>query len=138
MDRQAYEALRKYYVEDFDENIKSDCRLSWFFRESNQIAKAFMSMLDLNKLRNFREARLKELSSKIVSLSLAKDFVMPFESVKETLNGRLNSIGICSKVEDFPYEYEHANPFPVIDRIAPLVDSSFEKVFKYASDCLSF
>jgi hypothetical protein len=133
IDRQAYSALRKYYIEDFDDNIKSDCRLSWFFRETNIIAKAFMSMLDLNKLKTFRETRLKELSSKIVSLSLVKDIVMPFSSVKETLCSISGNNCISA---DFPYEYDHVNPFPVIERISDSVNRSFEKVFKLAASSL--
>jgi hypothetical protein len=96
-----------------------------------------MSMLDLNRFKNFRETRLKELSSKVVSLSLVKDLVMPFKAVKETLGGSSGNTGIRTCVEDLPYDYDHVNPFPVIDKIAGLVNSSFEKVFSYASECLS-
>ncbi len=137
IDRQAYEALRKYYIEDFDDNIKSDNRLRWFFRESNIIAKAFMCMLNLNKLKNFRETRLKELSPKIVSLSLVKDIVMPYKSVDETLNGHFNSNSIIAKVEDLPYEYDHVNPFPDIDKIAVRVNTGFDRVFKFVSESFS-
>ncbi len=137
LDKRAYESLRKYYVDDFDSNVKNDSRLNWFFRETNVIGKTFMSMLDLNRFKNFRETRLKKLSSKIVSLSLVKDLVMPFKAVKETLGGSFGNTGICTGVEDLPYEYDHVNPFPVIDKIAGLVNSSFEKVFVCAAQCLS-
>lgn len=137
MDRQAYRGLRKYYIEDFDENIKTDNRLSWFFRESNIIANAFSCMLSLNTLRNFRETRFKEFSSKITSLSLVKDVVMPFRAVNETLKGRFNNIEINTGLEDLPYDYEHVNPFPVIDKISEIVNSSFDKVFNTASLSLS-
>ncbi len=137
LDKKAYESLRKYYVEDFDSNVKNDCRLSWFFRETNVIGKTFMSMLDLNRFKSFRETRLMELSSRIVILSLVKDLVMPFKAVEETLGRSRGNTGIQTCVEDFPYEYDHVNPFPVIDKIAGIVNSSFERVFSCAAEYLS-
>jgi hypothetical protein len=137
LDKKAYESLKKYYVKGFDSNVKNDSRLNWFFRETNVIGKTFMSMLELKRFKSFRETRLKELSGKIVSLSLVKDLVMPFKAAKETLGGSHGDTGIYTSVEDFPYEYDHVNPFPVIDKIAEPVNQSFESVFCFASECLS-
>jgi len=137
IDKKANESLRKYYIDDFYYYVDEDESLKWFFRKSNKIAKAFAGMLNLRWMKNFREQRLKEMSAKIVSLSLAKDYVMPFKAVEETLNGTFNSRHINTVVEDFPYEYDHVNPFPPIDKIAELVDESFEKIFDIASCSLT-
>ncbi len=72
LDKKAYESLRKYYVDDFYDNISEDISLKWFFRKSNTLAKSFISMLNLDWMKSFRETRLKEISSRIVSLSFAK------------------------------------------------------------------
>lgn len=137
LDKKANESLRKYYVDDFYENIEKDFSLKWFFRQSNSIANAFISMLNLDWMKSFRESRLKEVSSRIVSLSLLKDYVMPYKAVDDTLNGTFNKPRIKTIVKDLPYEYDHVNPFPVIDKIADLVDESFKSVFEIAANSLS-
>lgn len=137
IDKIANESLRSYYVECFQNNINSDSRLRWFFRDSNTIANAFTSMLNLDWMKSFRESRLKEISSRIVSLSLLKDYVMPSNAVNDTLNGTFNNPKIKTIVKDFPYDYDHVNPFPVIDKIEDLVDKSFNSVFELASSVLA-
>ncbi len=68
---------------------------------------------------------------------MQKDYVMPFKAVDDTLNGDFNSSHIKTIVKDLPYDYDHVNPFPVIDKIADLVDESFNNVFELAASSLT-
>jgi hypothetical protein len=93
---------------------------------------AFRSMIDLGRLKIFRENILKNLKDQIHSLSLLKDSVIPCKGVISTL-GNNNKKKIVD-VWDFPYSYTHENPFPILESpLSKNVDYWFEKVFAEAT-----
>jgi len=54
----------------------------------------------------------------------------------KTLKGRENNIPVNVMTLDFPYEYDHVSPFPLIENIQKEVDISFNRVFEIAGDYL--
>jgi hypothetical protein len=131
MDSVAFERVYNYYLNDFEKTLTGKSLLVEFFH-SNQIGMAFRSMIDLGRLRIFRETILKNLKDQIHSLSLLKDSVIPCKGVISTL-GNNNRKSIVD-VWDFPYAYTHENPFPILESpLSKNVDYWFERVFAEAT-----
>ncbi|RPI15907.1 MAG: hypothetical protein EHM58_13045 [Ignavibacteriae bacterium] len=133
IDHAANYMLQSYYVNEFEQHIKSNEGLKGFFRTSNSFAIHFKCMLNYNKMKSYREKRLREISSRITALALKKDFVFPPENIIDTLTGEKHDIPVKIKVMDFPYDYDHVNPFPLNEKIKHLVNNSFNEVFDFAS-----
>jgi len=135
MDSLAFDRVYSYYLNDFEKSITGKSPLVDFLSNS-QIGMAFRSMIDLGRLKTFRENILKKLRSQIHSITLLKDTIIPSDGVVATLNN-LNQSDIV-KVWDFPYNYSHENPFPIFDfPLCKKVDYSFERVFSEAQSFLS-
>jgi hypothetical protein len=131
MDNLAFNRIYNYYLNDFEETLKGDSPQVEFLR-SNQVGIAFRAMIDLGRLKVFREKILKNLKDQIHSISLLKDTVIPSRGIISTLKNS-DSKDIVD-VWDFPYDYSHENPFPVFNSPASKkVDYWFEKVFSEAS-----
>ncbi len=131
MDSLAFDRVYKYYLNDFEKTLTGKSPLVEFLR-SSQIGMAFRSMIDLGRLKTFRENILEKLQDQIHTVTLLKDAVIPSKGVISTL-GNLNKRNIVD-VWDFPYEYTHENPFPVLDfPVSKKVDYWFEKVFAEAA-----
>ncbi|HEY5469522.1 MAG TPA: DUF6051 family protein [Bacteroidales bacterium] len=130
MDSLAFDRLYNFYLNDFEKSITGKGPLVDFLSTS-QIGMAFRSMIDLGRLKSFRETILKKLGDQIYSITLLKDTVIPSNGVVATLGGNKNSNIV--KVWDFPYTYSHENPFPVFDSpLSKKVDYWFESVFSEA------
>jgi pimeloyl-ACP methyl ester carboxylesterase len=131
MDSVAFDRVYNYYLNDFEKTLTGKSPLVEFLR-SNQIGMAFRSMIDLGRLKIFRENILKNLKDQIHSLSLLKDSVIPCKGVISTL-GNYNKNNIVD-VWDFPYAYTHENPFPILKfPLSKKVDYWFERVFAEAT-----
>lgn len=131
MDSVAFDRVYNYYLNDFEKTLTGKSPLVEFLR-SNQIGMAFRSMIDLGRLKIFRENILKNLKDQIHSLSLLKDSVIPCKGVISTL-GNYNKKNIVD-VWDFPYAYTHENPFPILKfPLSKKVDYWFERVFAEAT-----
>jgi len=131
MDSLAFDKVYNYYLNDFEKTLTGKSPLVEFLL-SNQIGMAFRSMIDLRRLKIFRENILKSLKDQIYSISLLKDLVIPSKGVISTL-GRYNKKNIVD-VWDFPYSYTHENPFPILELpLSKKVDYWFEKVFAEAT-----
>jgi hypothetical protein len=89
-------------------------------------------MIDLGRLKTFRENIFKNIRDQIHSISLIKDMVIPVKGVILTLNTPKKRDIVDAW--DFPYSYSHENPFPVFDSsLSKKVDYWFEKVFTEAT-----
>lgn len=131
MDNRAYERIYNYYVNDFEEIIIKRNPLADFLR-SSQLGIAFRSMIDIDRLRSFRESILSKLRDRIKIITLKKDSVIPPDGIVRTMAGPRGS-GNNLQVWDFPYLYSHENPFPVSGRISPGdVDRCFDRVMSEA------
>lgn len=83
--------------------------------------------------RKVREAKFNKMGSRITAVALKKDKVMPFQGIVDTLRGKKNNGLVRVEVIDFPYEYTHEQPFPVLnDQSQPLVNRCFAAVFDKA------
>jgi hypothetical protein len=88
-------------------------------------------MIDLSRLKGFRENVFKKLKNQMHSITLIQDTVIPSDGVVATLKSA-NKKSIVD-VWDFPYTYCHENPFPIFDLpLSKQVDICFEKVFTEA------
>jgi hypothetical protein len=131
MDSLAFHRVYTYYLYDFEKTLIGKNPLVDFLHTS-QIGMAFRSMIDLGRLKIFRENILNKLRDQIHSISLMKDSVIPCKGVISTLGGfdKKNIVDVW----DLPYSYTHENPFPVFDSpISKKVDYWFERVFSEAS-----
>jgi pimeloyl-ACP methyl ester carboxylesterase len=131
MDSVAFDRVYNYYLNDFEKTLTGKSPLVEFLR-SNQIGMAFRSMIDIGRLKIFRENILKNLKDQIHSLSLLKDSVIPCKGIISTLgnNNRKNIVDVW----DFPYAYTHENPFPILESpLSKKVDYWFERVFAEAT-----
>jgi len=131
MDSIAFKRVYDYFLYDFEKTLTGKSPLVEFLHTS-QIGMAFRSMIDLERFKTFRENMLKNLKEQIHSLSLLKDSVIPSKGVISTLraSGKKDVVDIW----DFPYEYSHENPFPILDKtLSEKVDYWFEKVFAEAT-----
>ena len=134
MDSRAFDRVYSFYLNDFEKSITGKGPLVDFLC-SSQIGMAFRSMIDLSRLKTFRENLLKKLQDQIHSITLLKDSVIPASGVLATL-GRVNKKDTVD-VWDFPYPYSHENPFPVFDfPLSQKVDTCFESVFSEARSFL--
>ncbi len=133
MDRLAYEKIYKFYLSDFEKEIKGSGPVVEFLRTS-RVGMAFRSMIDLGRFRNFREKALKELRDQVHSIALLKDIVIPAKGITETMNFDKRQNSFPSETWDFSHHYYHENPFPVFDnKDSLLVDSSFDRLFTRAA-----
>jgi hypothetical protein len=89
---------------------------------------AFRSMIDLGRFKIFRENILKKLRYQIHTITLANDCIIPSAGTVATLERFRIKENL--KVWDFPFNYSHENPFPVLDStLSKKVDYWFERVF---------
>jgi hypothetical protein len=89
-------------------------------------------MIDLGRFKTFRENMLKKLRDQIYTITLAKDIIIPSKGVVNTLGSFSDKDNL--KVWDFPYNYSHENPFPVLNLpFSKKVDYWFESVFTEAA-----
>ena len=131
MDKRAFDRVYNFYLNDFENTIEGRSPLSDFLN-SSQIGMAFRSMIDLGRFRVFRENILRKLRDQIHTVTLSKDSVIPSDGVVSTLSEFHDKNSL--KVWDFPFNYFHENPFPVLDSpLSRKVDYWFEKVFAEAA-----
>lgn len=134
MDSQAFDRVYNYFMNDFEKSLTGTSPLIDFLK-SSQIGMAFRSMIDLSRLKDFRENLFKKLRSRMHSITLIQDTVIPSVGVVATLKS-LNKKPIVD-VWDFPYTYSHENPFPIFNSpLSKQVDICFERVFSEAKDFL--
>ena len=137
IDSEALIALYSFFVEHLENEFKRDTRLAHFFNEGHQSGIYFKAMLSNRKLKDLREARLRELSTQIMAVALKKDNVIQPSEVLNTLNGDFRDIPIPVHIMDFPFEYSHVAPFPIRNSIAEEVNRSFDQVFNLVASHLS-
>lgn len=97
MDQYAFDAIRKYYLEDF------------IHEAGDLIHNSFKSMVSIDYLSKERVSFFSRAKSRIKMVTLKRDTVIPTIGVMNAV-GKENS----SMVEelDFPFDYSHQIPFP--------------------------
>jgi hypothetical protein len=135
MDSRAFETVYEYYLNEFEKNLTVKSPMSDLLCKS-QTGMAFRSMIDLGRLKAFRENMLAKLRDQVYSITLKMDTVIPSSGVISTLNIINNRT--LAEVWNFPYNYSHENPFPISDTpVSMEVDRCFENLFSAAKSFFS-
>lgn len=130
LDSEASVALYSYLVEHLSNMLKRDDLLNHYIDGDHVEGKVFHSMLDYNRMRDFREELFRKNEGDIYAISLRQDRVIPSFEIMNTLKGAYRDIAITVDELDFDYSYSHENPFPVgknSDTVA--VQRAFDMVF---------
>lgn len=136
MDGEAFIRLRKYYLGEFSAEMKSKTPLSDYIRNSS-LGNAFRAMLAPYNLKMYREHIFRSLSHRIKIIALKKDQVIPSDYIESTFSCIKSRFRKTIEVIDFPYDYTHEVPFPVLaNPNYAKVDKSFERVFSTAANFL--
>lgn len=133
IDSEATDTLIKYYLNHFENGLKSDGLLHDLFAKSEEVGVVFKSMIDSTKMISFRNALLNSLKEKIKIIALAKDKVFTPKGITNSCPGRLKD---SVKQFDFTYNYTHETPFPLLNKLENEVNKSFADVFNYAASFL--
>ncbi len=136
LDSEANIALYSFFLEHLDSYMKTDARLAHYFSESHSEGKVFKSMIDYNKLIEFREDKIQKISSRTKAVVLKQDAVVPYYEVMNTLQGTARDIPVDIRILDFPFPYTHENPFPLREKFQKEVEKSFDEVFSLAAEFL--
>ena len=137
LDSEANVALYSFLVEHFESFLKKDQRLNHYIDGYHFEGKVFHSMLDYQKMREFREGLFKSVEKQVYAISLKRDTVIPTFEIINTLKGASRNINIDVEELDFNYNYTHENPFPLNSSDAKRVDENFNMVFGKACNFLS-
>ena len=129
LDSEANVALYSFLVEHFDRMLEKDALLNHYIREDHPEGQVFHAMLDYRKMREMREALLKQYETQIYAITLKKDCIIPSFEVVNTLQGAWRDISIRVEELDFDRPYLHENPFPVGVPNTRQVDGDFKMMF---------
>jgi hypothetical protein len=127
MDKQAFDRLFSYYLNDFPaQNEQDGCDKAFH---------SFYSMIAPERNATERVLFFNALKKRLSGISLQRDVVIPYQGVEKALGMELAHK--CIDLLDFDFEYTHENPFPVNGRIdRKKVNASFEQVFSKAAEFL--
>lgn len=135
MDKTAFNTIASYYNNEFEAEAARQTRLGEFIRD-NKIALAFRSMLNADRLKDFRYEMLSKIKGQVSAISLLKDRVISPVGISSFFR----SIGSKNiEMVDFAFPYSHEQPFPIIGKpaISTAVDGGFKHVFRRAASFLA-
>lgn len=136
IDSEAHEALRGFYLHDFNLKINEDEILRRYFRSHQSETEYLNSFLGFGNNRSLRENRLNELKEQVSILALVKDKIIPSNGISRTFNNFVNKLSQV-KILNFSHKYSHENPFPVSEKEKEIVDFNFKQSFKFAGSFLA-
>jgi hypothetical protein len=136
LDSEANVSLYSFVIEHLESHLKRDARLSHHLGTDHQEGIDFLTMLNYKTNRIIREEKFRAIAANMLAIPLEKDTVIPPYEVVNTLQGINRDIPVKVETMDFPYDYKHEDPFPVIPSIAGQVNECFDRVFDLASDFL--
>ncbi|MDR2459231.1 MAG: DUF6051 family protein [Deltaproteobacteria bacterium] len=130
LDSEANVLLYSYLVEHLDSHIKNDPQLALYLENSARpVGRNFKTMLNYKVDLEYREDKFRQLSNKILAITLKKDEVVHPYEVVGTLNGSKRDIPIRIIDMDPPYPYRHEDPFPITLKIGEKVTETFHELF---------
>ena len=137
LDSTAAEAVTSYFTGRFPSVIRRSAGMAEIFQTFHEESRTFTGMALDDIGRDERNSRLKRVSGRLKAILLKQDGVMPAEAVRKTLEEGRRATGTILRVLDFPFPYDHVQPFPPIVDIAGKVDTAFRTVFSLTSEALS-
>ncbi len=130
LDSEANVNLYSFIVEHLESHLKKDERLNHYLSDRHPEGLSLRTMLDYRVMCDMRENAFRDMSSRMMAVTLAQDTVVPPYEVANTLQGRKRDIPVAVKEVDFPYPYKHEDPFPALEKYTNEVNDSFNKVFE--------
>ncbi len=129
MDNLAYKNLNEFYLYNFEGRSKKGVR-KYLPHQLHPVLKSFKAMIPIPSFSRLKEKSISRLSEKITAIGLLKDQVIPANHITEVFKSDRKKIAFQLHTIDFPYEYTHENPFPILkpDK-SVMVDKCFEMVF---------
>lgn len=137
MDQKAVESLFSYYLNTFDDDLNQNLLLRRLVEDPPPEFIFLKSMLQFDKMKTFREYRLRQLNEKLLVVGLTKDTVVSPQAILKTFAGNRQHFQIPVHIMDFPFEYSHQNPFPANEHIQHDVNRAFTHVFRMAGNHFS-
>ncbi len=133
MDSEAFNKLEDAFIHQNPQEVKSKIHIP-HLSHFNILWSSFITMLRMDRFQTIRDRSFSRLSTQISAIGLARDTVIPGKSILKTLWGAGNRNRIPVSILDFPYPYQHENPFPMNQpQIRLAVNHSFTHVFTQAS-----
>ena len=137
IDDAAYTELFSWFGTLFESVSEMSKRVkNIFFQELPEVL-SFKSFLFYDRMQAFRENALRKYRGCFRELGLEKDRVFPPAATMRTLKGFNGDISIQADSMDFPYDYKHEDPFPLLPDFKEGVNGSFDEVFSTACDFLN-
>ena len=135
MDNHSFNEVFDFYLSKFEETVAGENKMLNDMRYC-QLGIAFRSMLDKKRFSGYREKRVMQMRDQLKAVALAKDIIIPAESIIKTLKAK--GCKHIVSVKDFQFSYSHETPFPILKTaLSTEVDRSFDSVFSEASVFLS-
>ncbi len=136
LDKLAYDSVTEYFNNFLCERIIHTSMLD------NELGKFlcnesyFQSLISCNLEKELREKRLTEIGERISTIVLNQDEVIPPDGVIAELKGQYSKVKAKFEIRDFDYPYNHAIPFPLLEKYKLRVDNSFKSLFDNAAGFL--
>lgn len=129
MDNLAYNDLNEFYLNQFGKETVTE-KKNAITKQLQSVIFAFKAMIPIPAFHSLRLKTLTKLSEKLTVIGLLKDRVIPAKEIMDTLKNKRGKLIVNFQTLDFPYQYSHENPFPVLQgENAINVDNCFELVF---------
>jgi hypothetical protein len=135
LDSEANVSLYSFVVEHLESHIKRDEVLRHYLHALPE-GTHFRCMLNYKVLTQQREDIFRKMSRRFYAIALEKDEIVPAYEVINTLQGSRRDIPIKVDILDYPYNYTHENPFPILNETADDVDRQFRLTFDKLCDFL--
>ncbi|GAB1348624.1 hypothetical protein MASR1M107_08360 [Ignavibacteriales bacterium] len=136
LDSEAANTIQDFYVHKFEQNLAIDERLRSLFGSESEEAFLFKAMLGHDENLPVRKRYLAKIRDRVFAMGLAKDTVIPADSIREALISD-HPKKIRFELADPPYNYTHENPFPLLTKIENEVERQFENIFTKAANFLN-
>lgn len=136
LDSEANVNLYSFLVEHMESHLAQDERLRHYLGEEHPEGLYFRSILSYTAMTDFREARLRQIASRLYAIALEGDTVIYPHEVRNTLQGRNRDIPVQVDTISLPYTFRHETPFPEQSPETEKVSAGFDHVFQLVTDWL--
>lgn len=133
LDSAAHEALLRCFISDFEATMRNDARVAGVLSGGHSAGAAFRSMLSVNETAAERLAMLAPIAQRVRAIALTRDEVMPPDAVRATLCPG-NAVAVDMRELDFPHEYSHVHPFPLLPAVEAEVERAFDAVMTLTAE----
>ena len=133
LDSEAHRAIQGFYGPGFEARAAENALLHHALSRHEPEAEAFSLLMSSKAKARERAARLEALGARVMSITLARDTVMPPAGVLATLHEEALPRPALDMVLDFPFQYSHEVPFPLRSARQGYVDAAFDRVFDLAA-----